>query len=191
MNGNSLGSPPDTSKTVRNVLLAVVAIALSVAIFLGSTNSNSASSLEFQAQQSTDLETALTDGKPTFIEFYANWCTSCQAMAPDLAALKQEYSDTVDFVMLNVDNAKWLPEVLRYRVDGIPHFVYVNSQGEAIAQSIGEQPRALIQNNLDALIADLPLPHSDSIGEVSQFSAPVNTPKQGIDDPRSHGQPVN
>ncbi|ELR99725.1 thioredoxin family protein [Gloeocapsa sp. PCC 73106] len=188
MNGNFRGSPTDKTKTVRNILLAVVAIALSTVIFLGNTSSNNSTSLEAQAQQSVALETALTNGKPTLIEFYANWCTSCQSMAPDLAVIKQQYADAIDFVMLNVDNPKWLPEVLRYRVDGIPHFVFVNAQGEAIAQSIGEQPPTVMQSNLDALIANLPLPNSQSIGQVSQFTAPVSNSKTDVSDPRSHGQ---
>ncbi|MEO1467086.1 MAG: thiol:disulfide interchange protein, partial [Cyanobacteria bacterium J06633_1] len=59
--------------------------------------------------------------------------------AGDLAQLKESYGDRVNFVMLNVDNTKWLPEMLRYRVDGIPHFLFMDVQGEAIAEAIGEQ----------------------------------------------------
>lgn len=172
---------------IRNLVIASVAIILSVAIFLGSQSSNSSSSLASQVAESIDLETALTDDKPTLVEFYADWCTTCQAMAPDLAAIKEKYKQDVDFVMLNVDNRKWLPEVLRYRVDGIPHFVFLNTQGEAIAETIGEQPRPYLEANLDALIANSPLPYSNAFGETSQISPPLESNKKSADDPRSHG----
>ena len=177
----------NSDKKLRNISLAVVAIVLSVAIFIGNTSGNNSLSLEAQAKEAIDLETALTDGKPSLVEFYADWCTSCQTMAPDLATLKKQYSQSVDFVMLNVDNSKWLPDVLRYRVDGIPHFVFLDSQGQAIAQSIGEQPLGVMEENLAALVSNLPIPHSYALGQTSQFSSPVDPKKIIPDDPRSHG----
>jgi thiol-disulfide isomerase/thioredoxin len=160
--------PEITSGTrIRNFLIALVAIALGVALFFGLQTETGATSLDTQAEKSTPLEVALTNGKPTLMEFYANWCTSCQAMAKDLGELKQQYADSVNFVMLNVDNTKWLPEILNYQVDGIPHFVFLGQNGKAIAQTIGEQPRTVMQANLDALVAALPLPYTQASGQVS------------------------
>ena len=141
-------------KQVRNLLIVIVAIALSVALFLGIKSQNTDVSLTALDEKSTPLEVALSNGKPTLMEFYANWCTVCQAMAPDIAQLEEEYAGKVNFVMLNVDNTKWLPEMLKYRVDGIPHFVFLNQTGEAIAQAIGEQPRTIMATNLEAMLAD-------------------------------------
>ena len=182
-------SPADGGKRIRNFLIAMVAIILTVALFFGLRTETSSVSLDAQAQTSAPLEVALSNGKPTLMEFYANWCTSCQAMAKDLGELKQEYADSVNFVMLNVDNNKWLPEMLRYRVDGIPHFVYFGKNGEAIAQTLGEMPRPIIQANIEALVAALPLPYTQA-GQVSAFEAPVTPAKATPDDPRSHGSQV-
>lgn len=168
---------------IRNIVIAIVAIILCAAIFVGFQTQVNSTSLEAQAQQATPLEIALTNGKPSLTEFYADWCTSCQAMADDLAQIKNKYADSVNFVMLNVDNSKWLPEILRYRVDGIPQFVYFNGNGEAIAQTIGEQPSSVIEANLDALIAESSLPYAYSIGQTSTFSVPVNPANSA---PRTH-----
>lgn len=192
---DSVATPQKSEVTsgtrVRNFLIALVAIALAVALFFGLQTKTDSMSLDTQADQSMPLEVALINGKPTLMEFYANWCTSCQAMAKDLAELKQQYGTSVNFVMLNVDNTKWLPEILNYRVDGIPHFVFLGQDGKAVAQTIGEQPHKIMEANLDALVAALPLPYAKENGQVSDFDAPVSVPEAASQaDPRSHGAQV-
>lgn len=174
---------------VRNFLIVMVAVVLSVAVFLGLRTETGSATLTTIAEDSIPLEVALSNGKPSLMEFYANWCTSCQAMAPDIEALKQQYGDQINFVMLNVDNTKWLPEILSYRVDGIPHFVFLGKDGQAVAQTIGEQPRSIMEANLVALASEATLPYAQTSGQTSAFSAPVSSPK-GATDPRSHGSQV-
>ncbi len=174
---------------LRNFVIAMVAIALTVALFLGLRTQTPEASLAKLDQGSTPLEVALTNGKPTLMEFYADWCTVCQKMAPDMQELEVQYADKVNFVMLNVDNTKWLPEMLKYRVDGIPHFVFLGKEGEAIAQAIGDQPRTIMGSNLEALVAGSSLPYAQASGQVSKFSAPV-APTSSKDDPRLHSSQV-
>jgi thiol-disulfide isomerase/thioredoxin len=173
---------------IRNLVLTLVAIVLSTAIFLGLKTGTPVGSLEALAESSVPLEMALQNGKPTLMEFYANWCTACQAMANDMTELKQTYSDRVNFVMLNVDNTKWLPEMLSYQVDGIPHFVFMGNDGAAIATAIGEQPRLVMAANLEALTNGDELPYTKARGKVSDVENA--TPKASSDDPRSHGSQV-
>ncbi|WP_414526751.1 thioredoxin family protein [Nodularia chucula] len=174
---------------LRNFLIAIVAIALSVALVLGLRSETTSATLADLDQASTPLAVAVTNGKPSMVEFYANWCTVCQKMAPDIAQLEQEYGDSVNFVMLNVDNTKWLPEMLKYRVDGIPHFIFLAKNGETIGQTIGDQPHTIMASNLEALITASSLPYSQTSGEVSQFRAPITSPNSQ-NDPRSHGSQV-
>jgi thiol-disulfide isomerase/thioredoxin len=187
---SSSPTQPSTLATrLRNLLITLVAVILSVAILVGLRTDVTSTSLPELAEESTPLEVALNNGKPSLIEFYANWCTTCQAMAPELNKIKHEYENQLNFVMLNVDNSKWLPEVLQYRVDGIPHFVFLNDQASAIAQSIGEIPPAIMEANLDALIAGIPLPYAEATGQVSAFKPSV-TPQQSNTDPRAHGSTI-
>jgi thiol-disulfide isomerase/thioredoxin len=186
-------SPTPTStetasgKQLRNLLIVIAAVALSLLLGFGVQQQSARPSLTTLAQAAIPLDSALTNGKPSLVEFYANWCTSCQAMVDDMAAVKTEYDGRVNFVMLNVDNNKWLPEVMRYRVDGIPHFVFLDRNGNTIASAVGEQPRSILASNLDALAAGTPLAQGNS-GPTSVFQpAMTDGASDGVSDPRAHG----
>lgn len=175
---------PATGQRLRNFLVVLVAIFLGLSLYIGSSTQNNPATLAYQAENSTPWEQAQTNGKPTLLEFYANWCSSCRAMAADLGTLKQDFRDQVNFVMLNVDNDKWLPEMMKYDVDGIPHFVFLNAQTKPVGTAIGQQPLRIMTQNLQALINNQSLESNQALGETSALKANLG-PK--TDDPRSHG----
>ncbi|MEY2978294.1 MAG: thioredoxin family protein [Prochlorotrichaceae cyanobacterium] len=183
-----------SGQKLRNLLIAIVVVVLTTALVFGIRLQNTVPTLQNLAAAAVPLDTALANGKPTFLEFYADWCTSCQTMAPDMEKLRKSYSDRLNFVMLNVDNDKWLPELLTYRVDGIPHFVYLDASGATVAEAIGEQPLEILTANIEALINATPLPFGNpSEGTLSALDSPFsgNTALEGATvDPRSHGNPL-
>lgn len=177
------------SRQIRNLVIVLVAVGLTVAIFLGIQTRSDTGSLAAMAKSATPLEVALKNGKPSLMEFYADWCGSCQAMAKDMHDLKQEFDQQVNFVMLNVDNNKWLPEMLHFRVEAIPHFIFLNKTAEPIASTIGEQPRPIMAANLEALATNAPLPYAQRRGRISQVESPT-VARPSSTDPRSHGAQV-
>lgn len=64
---------------------------------------------------------------PCVIEFTANWCTMCDAMAPTFAALDARFDGQVKFCMVNTDEQKGLR--IKFAVASMPYIVYV-SDGE-------------------------------------------------------------
>jgi thiol-disulfide isomerase/thioredoxin len=180
-----------------NIIIAIAAVILAIALFFGLKIQQGDASLTAQAQVATPIEVALASGKPTIMEFYADWCTSCQAMAPNLAKVKKDYAETVNFSMLNVDNTKWLPEIEKYRVDGIPHFIFFDRSGDMLGEVIGEQPDSVLRSSLDEIIAgrikpittDTSTAIKHAEGQTSKMSPAAPNAKKSTD-PRGHGAQV-
>lgn len=203
-------SPLSPSSSLRNGIIALVATALTVSIFFGLRLQNTVPTLGSMAAAAVPLDVALNSGKPSLVEFYADWCTSCQAMVGTMAELEQRYGDRLNFVMLNVDNDKWLPEMSTYNVDGIPHFEFFDRDGQTVAASLGEQPPAVMAANLEALVNQTSLPYVRAVraqgdgpggpgggpdqnpvtGKLSPTDRGLSTTRLGQSDPRSHGAQV-
>jgi hypothetical protein len=66
----------------------------------------------------------------------------------------------------------------------------LNNKGSAVAETIGEAPRSIMEANLEALIAGKDLPHAQATGQVSNFTPPVAPVKTSSSDPRAHGSQV-
>lgn len=168
---------------IKNLLISIIAVILGITIFFGFQTQIHSSSLESQSKQAISMDEAMTNGKPTVLEFYSTWCASCKAMGPNLAKLKEEYAETINFTMLNVDNNKWLPDILHYQINGIPTFIFMSHTNEVVAKSIGEQPFEIMKANLEALIKDKKLPYSYITGKTSNFSSTI---QKSSDNPLNH-----
>jgi thiol-disulfide isomerase/thioredoxin len=88
--------------------------------------------LEKLARQSLDLPVALANGRPTIVEFYADWCQACQAMAPAMDTLAERRKGQLNVVLLNVDNPRWQAEIERFQVNGIPQLDLSPSRAVAV-----------------------------------------------------------
>jgi thiol-disulfide isomerase/thioredoxin len=108
--------------------------------------------LKETARQSVPFEEAVANGKPTFLEFYADWCTTCQSMAADVAELHQHYGKSVNFVMLNIDDPQWRSQVESFRVGGVPEY-YLLDADQSVQQSfIGRVPYSIMAQAVSYLI---------------------------------------
>ena len=125
MTGTSESSPLGTTQRWVLVLIAV-ALAIGLVVLRGGIQSESP--MEQLARQSLDPQTALTNGRPTLIEFYADWCQVCREMAPSMLDLEKQSRDQLDVVLVNVDNPRWQDLVDRYDVNGIPQLNLFNAE---------------------------------------------------------------
>lgn len=183
------GTPVAESR-LRNALILAVALVLSLAVFFGLQSRSQQPTLQSLAATAVPYDQAVTNGRPTLLEFYADWCSSCRAMTGTVASARAQYGDRVNFAMLNVDNDKWLPEVLRYEVDGIPQFVYLDGQASPRGTTVGEQPAGVLAANLDALIDGEALPYAKAQGQTTAYNPSFESSGRNASDPRSHGSQV-
>lgn len=94
------------------------------------------------------------------------------------------FRDKVNFVMLNVDNTKWEEELDEFGVEGIPHFSFLDGQGNEQGAIVGRLPRRFLQENVDALAkGESVIPHSRAVG---RFSGADSRKAPPLVEPRSH-----
>ncbi|MBM5799827.1 MAG: redoxin domain-containing protein [Cyanobacteria bacterium K_DeepCast_35m_m2_023] len=172
-------------------LLAAIAAALLVALIWLRGGLHPAAPLDALARRSLDLPVALTNGRPTLVEFYADWCEACRAMAPAMAELERQQQGQLDVVLLNVDNPRWQNELERFDVNGIPQLELFDRSGSAIGRAVGARSAAELQALGTALIDGAPLPTLAGVGTVSALDANQALTAAAnpgtMASPRSHG----
>tara|TARA_A100001388_G_scaffold263485_1_gene233923 strand:- start:33 stop:578 length:546 start_codon:yes stop_codon:yes gene_type:complete len=132
---------------------------------------------------SVEPEIALKNNKPTFLEFYAEWCEVCKEMAPKVSAIKEEYEKDFNFVFLNVDNQKWEKYIRKYDVNGIPQVNLFDRDGNLKFTFIGKQDELLIRESITNLESELQSQEQNSNPEFSVIKENRNYEVS----PRSHG----
>ena len=76
---------------------------------------------------------------PVIVEFWAEWCPPCQAIAPVLDSIANDYEGRLRVLKINADEH---PELARrYQVIGIPA-ILVFSGGELRRQMTGARSRS-------------------------------------------------
>ena len=104
---------------------------------------------------SMDPEIAFTNGKPTYLEFYAEWCEICREMAPEVTELKKNFDNEINFVFLNVDNPKWDKFIKQFKVNGIPQINIFDSNSNLQATFTGLQEEKTLKNSINNIIEEV------------------------------------
>ena len=102
-------------------------------------------------ETSVDPEIALANDRPSFFEFYAEWCEVCKEMAPKISQLRETYGDQINFVFLNVDNAQWEKYIKEFNVNGIPQINLIDQNGVLKSTLIGRHDENIIKDQIDSL----------------------------------------
>ena len=174
---------PISNQNSNAILVLIIAIVIICLILFRNLFFQSTYLLKSFGELSVDPEIAFKNNKPTFLEFYAEWCEVCKEMAPKVSALKEEYEKDINFVFLNVDNQKWENYIRKFDVNGIPQVNLFDRKGNLKSTFIGKQEELTIKESIDQLEREV-----ESQEEIinAAFSE-IKENKNNEVTPRSHG----
>ena len=167
----------------KSLLLLFLALIICFLLVFKNLVLRPTSLLKSFGELSIEPEIAFTNNKPTFLEFYAEWCEVCKEMAPKISDIKDAYEKDINFVFLNVDNPKWEKYIRKFNVNGIPQLNLFDEESNLEVTFIGKQQEKTIKESLDNLDHNF---QNNSQIVNSEFSI-IKENKKYQSPPRSHG----
>ena len=114
--------------------------------------------------------------KLVILDFYADWCGPCKALAPMLEKVAAEYADKgVVLKKVDVDKEKFIAS--QFQVQSIPT-VYAMFQGQPVADLTNARSESQLKQTLDQILAQVPIqagdagdPQAQAAEQAEQFVA--------------------
>jgi len=171
------------NKNLKAISVLIISVVIISLVLFRNLFFQSTYLLKSFGEFSIDPEIAFKNNKPTFLEFYAEWCEVCKEMAPKVSALKDEYEKDINFVFLNVDNQKWDSYIRKLNVNGIPQVNLFDRHGNLQSTFIGKQEESIIKESIAHLEGEV---DSQEKNINAEFSI-IKKNKNKKSTTRSHG----
>jgi thioredoxin 1 len=86
---------------------------------------------------------------PVVLDFWAEWCPPCRALAPTFEELAKQYAGRVRFLKLNVDENAQVPQ--RFGIKGIPTLVFFDG-GREVERVVGASTKDALARIIDKYV---------------------------------------
>jgi len=129
--------------------LLLIAILMFLSLFEVGTIYSASSGNKLPSEM---IKEALKNKRPFVIDFYADWCPPCRAMAPIMEKLEKKYKGKVEVIRVNVDLSQNRSIVIKYKVVSIPTFVFIDSEGKISNIVIGYREKEVMENEFRKLL---------------------------------------
>jgi thioredoxin 1 len=91
----------------------------------------------------------LGSNRPVLVDFWAQWCAPCRALAPIVEAVAERYGENAQVVKLNIDGNPSVVE--KFQIEAIPTLI-VFQDGEEKERIIGAVSQDTIARAIDAYL---------------------------------------
>lgn len=89
----------------------------------------------------------LKSDKPVLVDFWAQWCGPCLAIAPAIEELAAEFKDQFIIAKLDVDANG--TSAMNYRVMNIPTLLFFKN-GQVVDKQVGSVPKSVLKQKIEA-----------------------------------------
>lgn len=128
-------------------------------------------------QYEEGIQEAKSQGKPIFIDFWAEWCGPCQKMEEEVYPDEDLIRKSSEFINIkvNVDQNNDLAK--QYGIESIPTLMFLNSEGEVLTREIGYMSSSELIETMDQIL------NSNSSSNEGSTDETVSTDASSENDP--------
>jgi len=97
----------------------------------------------------SEFNNLVKEGKPVFLDFYADWCGPCRALLPTVEKLAEEFKDTVEVRKVNVDTQREI--AAKFGIRSIPALFFMKGN-KVIDKANGALLESDLRDRLTSLV---------------------------------------